>query len=143
MTPWQYDLLKIFISGLLVLINGFFFGAEFAWVKIREPAEAYLLRPIIFSLGITSEILVHGATFTIVFTAITEFHVVIGGQAPKIAALRRPETSVLWGALPLKFLSIYPIYSWPLIFFPPRNLPIPSSLRRPGPVLSRTAPFPV
>lgn len=36
MTPWMYDLLKIFIAGLLVLINGFFVGAEFALVKIRE-----------------------------------------------------------------------------------------------------------
>ena len=36
MTPWMYDLLKIFIAGLLVLVNGFFVGAEFALVKIRE-----------------------------------------------------------------------------------------------------------
>ena len=36
MTPWLYDLFMIFIAGLLVLINGFFVGAEFALVKIRE-----------------------------------------------------------------------------------------------------------
>ena len=36
MTPWLYDLLKIFIAGLLILINGFFVAAEFALVKIRE-----------------------------------------------------------------------------------------------------------
>ena len=149
MTPWQYDLLKIFIAGLLVLINGFFVAAEFALVKIREsrldkmvkerrafastaiwlverldaslsacqlgitmaslglgwiaePAVAHLLRPIILSIGITSEILVHGVAFTIAFTTITAFHLVLGEQAPKIAALRRPETAVLWCALPLK-----------------------------------------
>ena len=149
MTPWQYDLLKIFIAGLLVLINGFFVGAEFALVKIRErrldkmvkerrpfastatwlverldaslsacqlgitmaslglgwiaePAVAHLLRPIIFSIGIKSEIMVHGVAFTIAFTTITAFHLVLGEQAPKIAALRRPETAVLWCALPLK-----------------------------------------
>ena len=149
MTPWMYDLLKIFIAGLLVLINGFFVGAEFALVKIREgqldemvkerrpfastagwlverldaslsacqlgitmaslglgwiaePAVAHLLRPIILSIGITSEILIHAIAFTIAFTTITAFHLVLGEQAPKIAALRRPETAVLWCALPLK-----------------------------------------
>ncbi|MGB5747053.1 MAG: hemolysin family protein [Desulfobacterales bacterium] len=69
---------------------------------IAEPAVAHLLRPIIFSIGITSEILVHGIAFTIAFTSITAFHLVLGEQAPKIAALRRPETAVLWCALPLK-----------------------------------------
>ena len=150
MTPWQYDLLMIFIAGLLVLINGFFVGAEFALVKIREsrleemvkerrpfastaswlfdrldaslsacqlgitmaslglgwigePVIAHLLRPLLFSIGITSEILLHAIAFTIAFTVITAFHLVLGEQAPKIAALRRPETAVLWCALPLKF----------------------------------------
>ncbi len=149
MTPWQYDLLMIFFAGLLVLINGFFVGAEFALVKIRasridemveerrpfastagwlvdrldaslsacqlgitmaslglgwiaEPAVAHLLRPLIVSVGISSELLIHGIAFTIAFTTITAFHLVIGEQAPKIAALRRPETAVLWSALPLK-----------------------------------------
>ena len=149
MTPWQYDLLMIFIAGLLVLINGFFVGAEFALVKIREsridemvnerrpfastaswlverldaslsacqlgitmaslglgwigePAIAHLLRPLILSIGISSEILVHGVAFTIAFTAITAFHLVLGEQAPKIAALRRPEPAVLFSAMPLK-----------------------------------------
>ena len=77
---------------------------------IAEPAVAHLLRPLILSIGITSEILIHGIAFTIAFTAITAFHLVLGEQAPKIAALRRPETAVLWCALPLKifyFLS-YP-----------------------------------
>ena len=36
MTPWMYDLLKIFLAALLVLINGFFVGAEFALIKIRK-----------------------------------------------------------------------------------------------------------
>lgn len=149
MTSWQYDLLMIFIAGLLVLINGFFVGAEFALVKIREsrldemvkerrpfastaswlvdrldaslsacqlgitmaslglgwigePAVAHLLRPLLLSIGITSEILLHGIAFVIAFTVITAFHLVLGEQAPKIAALRRPEPAVLLGAMPLK-----------------------------------------
>jgi len=149
MTPWQYDLLMIFSAGLLVLINGFFVGAEFALVKIRksridemvnerrpfastaawlierldaslsacqlgitmaslglgwigEPAVAHLLRPLILSIGIKSEIVIHGVAFAIAFTAITAFHLVLGEQAPKIAALRRPEPAVLLSAMPLK-----------------------------------------
>jgi len=69
---------------------------------IAEPAVAHLLRPLILSIGVTSEILIHGIAFTIAFTTITAFHLVLGEQAPKIAALRRPETAVLWCALPLK-----------------------------------------
>ncbi len=69
---------------------------------IAEPAVAHLLRPLILSIGITSEILIHGIAFAIAFTTITAFHLVLGEQAPKIAALRRPETAVLWCALPLK-----------------------------------------
>jgi len=150
MTPWLYDVLMIFLAGLLVMINGFFVAAEFGLVKIREsridemvkerrpfastadwlverldaslsacqlgitmaslglgwiaePAVAHLLRPLIFSIGITSEMLIHGIAFTVAFTTITAFHLVLGEQAPKIAALRRPETAVLWCALPLKF----------------------------------------
>lgn len=36
MPSWMDDLLKIFSSALLLLINGFFVSAEFALVKIRE-----------------------------------------------------------------------------------------------------------
>jgi CBS domain containing-hemolysin-like protein len=139
----------IFAAGLLVLINGFFVGAEFALVKIRksridemvnerrpfastagwlverldaslsacqlgitmaslglgwigEPAVAHLIRPLILSIGIRSEIVIHGVAFAIAFTAITAFHLVLGEQAPKIAALRRPEPAVLLSAMPLK-----------------------------------------
>ena len=57
---------------------------------------------MILSIGITSEFLIHGIAFAVAFTAITAIHLVLGEQAPKIAALRRPETAVLWCALPLK-----------------------------------------
>lgn len=149
MAPWLYDVSKILIAGLLVLINGFFVGAEFALVKIREsrlddmveekrpfastaswlverldaslsacqlgitmaslglgwigePAVAHLIRPLLISIGIASETLLHGIAFAIAFTAITAFHLVLGEQEPKIAALRRPEPAVLICAMPLK-----------------------------------------
>lgn len=149
MSDWLYDITKISFALVLVLINGFFVGAEFALVKVRrsrlnelsntgrafagttlwlldrmdaslsacqlgitmaslglgwigEPAIAHLIRPALVSAGIASEILIHGIAFTIAFVLITAAHLVLGEQAPKIAAIRNPETTVLWSALPLK-----------------------------------------
>ena len=36
MSDWMYDIVKILIALLLVLINGFFVASEFALVKIRR-----------------------------------------------------------------------------------------------------------
>ncbi len=69
---------------------------------IGEPAIAHLLRPVLQSAGVISEVLLHGIAFAIAFTAITAAHLVFGEQAPKIYALRRPEKVLLWFALPLK-----------------------------------------
>ena len=158
MSDWMYDITKIFFALLLVLINGFFVGAEFALVKVRrsrltamagagrplagtsiwlldrldgslsacqlgitmaslglgwigEPAIAHLIRPSLESAGIGSEILIHGIAFAISFVLITAAHLVLGEQAPKIAAIRNPETAVLWSALPLKmfYYLAYPL----------------------------------
>ena len=158
MSDWMYDTTKIFIAFLLVLINGFFVGAEFALVKVRrsrlnelsrtgrvlagtsiwllnrldgslsacqlgitmaslglgwigEPAIAHLIRPLLVSAGIASEMLIHGIAFAIAFLLITAAHLVLGEQAPKIAAIRNPETAVLWSALPLKmfYYLAYPL----------------------------------
>ena len=70
---------------------------------IGEPAIAHLLRPLLQTAGVVSEIWVHGIAFAVAFTAITAAHLVFGEQAPKIFALRRPEKILLWFALPLKF----------------------------------------
>ena len=149
MSDWVYDITKIFFAFLLVMINGFFVGAEFALVKVRrsrltelsnagrlfagtsiwlldrldgslsacqlgitmaslalgwigEPAIAHLIRPLLLSAGIVSEVLIHGIAFTIAFLLITAVHMVLGEQAPKIAAIRNPETAVRWSAIPLK-----------------------------------------
>ncbi len=69
---------------------------------IGEPAVARLLRPSLLMVGIESEIMIHGVAFAVAFTAITAAHLVLGEQAPKIFALRRPEIVLLWCALPLK-----------------------------------------
>jgi CBS domain containing-hemolysin-like protein len=70
---------------------------------IGEPAVAHLLRPLLQGLGVTSEIWIHGIAFAVAFSGITAAHLVLGEQAPKIYALRRPETILLWFAPPLKF----------------------------------------
>ena len=70
---------------------------------IGEPAIAHLLRPLLQAAGVVSEIWIHGIAFAVAFTSITAAHLVFGEQAPKIYALRRPETILLWFALPLKF----------------------------------------
>ncbi|MFC1814507.1 hemolysin family protein [Thermodesulfobacteriota bacterium] len=70
---------------------------------IGEPAFGRLLRPLLLSVGIVSEIWIHGVAFVVAFTAITAAHIVLGEQAPKIFSIRRPETVLLWCALPMKF----------------------------------------
>ena len=77
---------------------------------IGEPAVAHLLRPPLLSLGITSEVVLHGFAFVIAFTIITGFHLVLGEQVPKIAAIRNPETALVLCAIPLKifYFLVYP-----------------------------------
>lgn len=86
--------------------------ASLALGWVGEPAFARLLEPILRGIGITSEGLIHGIAFTVAFTLITALHLVIGEQAPKIFAIRRPEQMVLWCAVPMK---IFCILSYPLL----------------------------
>ena len=79
---------------------------------IGEPAVAHLLRPVLLALGIESEILIHSIAFIVAFSAITAVHLVIGEQAPKIFALRRPEIVLLWCAVPMK---IFYLFSYPFV----------------------------
>ncbi|MFT5698531.1 MAG: CBS domain containing-hemolysin-like protein [Desulforhopalus sp.] len=69
---------------------------------IGEPAIAHLLRPLLQTVGVASEVWIHGIAFALAFTSITAAHLVFGEQAPKIYALRRPEKVLLWFAPPLK-----------------------------------------
>jgi CBS domain containing-hemolysin-like protein len=73
---------------------------------IGEPAFARLLAPLFQILGIRSEALMHGLSFVIAFSFITAVHLVIGEQAPKIYAIRRPEITALWLALPMRFFFL-------------------------------------
>lgn len=85
--------------------------ASLALGWVGEPAFAHLLEPIIRGVGITSDTVLHTISFIIAFTTITALHLVIGEQAPKIFAIRRPERMIIWCALPLQMFYIltYPL----------------------------------
>ena len=84
--------------------------ASLALGWVGEPAFARLLEPVFLAAGITSETALHTTSFIVAFTIITALHLVIGEQAPKIYAIRRPELMVLWCAAPLKlcYVLFYP-----------------------------------
>lgn len=85
--------------------------ASLALGYVGEPAFAKLLEPALVSVGVTSENAIHAIAFIIAFTLITGLHLVIGEQAPKILAIRQPETLLLWCSVPLKifYLLTYPL----------------------------------
>ena len=84
--------------------------ASLALGWVGEPAFHYLLQPLLAKLGIAEDVS-HGIALVIAFTLITSLHLVIGEQAPKIFAIRRPETMLLWCAMPLKmfYLCTFPL----------------------------------
>ena len=78
---------------------------------IGEPAIARLLEPVFHAIGLKSPALLHTVAFVVAFTIITAVHLVIGEQAPKIYAIRRPGRTARWCSLPLKwfYLASYPL----------------------------------
>lgn len=68
---------------------------------IGEPAFAHLLEPVFERMGVSSPELVHGISFLLAFSTITFLHIVVGEQAPKSLAIRRPERVAIWAAGPL------------------------------------------
>ncbi|MCA9037403.1 MAG: HlyC/CorC family transporter [Planctomycetaceae bacterium] len=85
--------------------------ASLALGWVGEPAFAHLLEPVFGWFGITSEGVIHTLGFIIAFTTITALHLVIGEQAPKIFAIRKPEVMLLWCAAPMRvfFILSYPL----------------------------------
>ncbi len=85
--------------------------ASLALGWVGEPAIARLLEPLFSLIGITSETAISAISFTVGFTVITALHLVIGEQAPKIFAIRKPETMLLWCAVPMRvfYVSTYPL----------------------------------
>jgi CBS domain containing-hemolysin-like protein len=80
--------------------------ASLALGWVGEPAFAHLLTPVFHAVGVHSEHVVHVLAFIVAFSVITSLHLVIGEQAPKIFAIRRPEVMVIWCAIPMKFFYV-------------------------------------
>ena len=77
---------------------------------VGEPAFASLLHPVLTTIGIESEHLIHGIAFFVAFFIISYLHIVVGELAPKSMAIRITETVGLWTALPLYafYWAMYP-----------------------------------
>jgi len=78
---------------------------------IGEPAIARLLESAFATIGVSSPVLLHTLAFAIAFSVITAAHIVLGEQAPKIYAIRRPGRTARWCAAPLKgfYILFYPL----------------------------------
>ncbi len=81
---------------------------------VGEPFLAQMLQPIFAVLQIESPVIITSISFTIAFSVITFLHIVLGEQAPKIFAIRKPLPTTLWVSGPLRFF--YAIFS-PAIWF--------------------------
>ncbi len=75
--------------------------ASLALGWVGEPAFSWIVRPLAEKLPGASPALVHSLSLTAAFVCITALHIVIGEQAPKSFAIRRPQPTTLWIALPL------------------------------------------
>jgi CBS domain containing-hemolysin-like protein len=81
---------------------------------IGEPFLARMIEPAFVKAGVQSEALIHAVSFAIAFSVITYLHIVLGEQAPKILAIRKPVPSTLWVARPL---GLFYVLLKPAIWF--------------------------
>ncbi len=81
---------------------------------IGEPFLAQMVEPVFSKFGVQSAAIIHSVSFALAFSAITFLHIVLGEQAPKILAIRKPLPSTLWVSRPLQFF--YAIFR-PAIWF--------------------------
>jgi CBS domain containing-hemolysin-like protein len=80
--------------------------ASLALGWVGEPFMASLIEPLFHALGVTSAALAHTVSFLLAFSLITVAHIVVGEQAPKILAIRKPLPVVLWLGGPLLWFTI-------------------------------------
>ncbi|MDH3746039.1 MAG: hemolysin family protein, partial [Acidobacteriota bacterium] len=75
--------------------------ASLALGWIGEPAFAWILEPLVVLIPGATPALVHTISLTAAFVVITILHIVLGELAPKSLAIRMPEATSLWIAIPL------------------------------------------
>jgi CBS domain containing-hemolysin-like protein len=113
---WRGNILRTVHSQLDAYLSACQLGITLAslglgWVG--EPAFAQILEPLLASLGVESQKVVHGISFITAFFIISYLHIVVGELAPKSWAIRKPELLSLWTAAPL-YLFYWAMY--PAIF---------------------------
>jgi magnesium and cobalt exporter, CNNM family len=75
--------------------------ASLALGWVGEPAFAWIAEPLLRPFAGDNPTLVHSIALTLSFLAITVLHIVLGEQAPKSFAIRKPEATSLWISVPL------------------------------------------
>ena len=75
--------------------------ASLALGWIGEPAFAWVVEPLVSLVPGAGPAVVHSVALTLAFLTITILHIVLGELAPKSIAIRKPEGTALWVALPL------------------------------------------
>ena len=73
---------------------------------VGEPFLAELLQPLFGVFGISSPALITSISFFIAFSIITFLHIVLGEQAPKILAIRKPVSASLLVSGPLRLFYL-------------------------------------
>lgn len=77
--------------------------ASLALGWVGEPFLNSLLMPLFLWVGIGSAKLMTSISFFVAFMLITSLHIVLGEQAPKTVAIRKPVPIMLWLGTPLTF----------------------------------------
>ncbi len=75
--------------------------ASIALGWVGEPAFSWLVRPLLARIPGVTEAVVHSASLSLAFVTISVLHIVVGEQVPKTLAIRLPEATSLWIAIPL------------------------------------------
>jgi len=85
--------------------------ASLALGWVAEPVFESLLHPVFGWFHIESEKVRHVMSASVGLTVVTFFHVVVGEQAPKFVAIKRPLPSSIWVAYPLHwfYTLTYPL----------------------------------
>ena len=73
---------------------------------VGEPFLAQILQPVFTLLGISSPAVITSISFLIAFSVITFLHIVLGEQAPKILAIRKPVPATLIVSGPLRWFYV-------------------------------------
>lgn len=81
--------------------------ASLALGWIGKPAFANIIEPLLVKIGVTSPTAIHSIALITAFAIISFLHIVLGELAPKSMAIRKPEETSLWLALPLRVFHFF------------------------------------